>query len=119
MLGSLGLTLLSVKEDLDSRLVINSKQALEGQWGGWEAQEERWGSPVSSLTCGGAGTISLSPVWRPWAVTFPPCDVGASERLQGLVALRLSPPLKPLDELLPGLPTWAGENCLIFDSPRG
>ena len=32
MLGSLGLTLLSVKEDLDSRLVINSKQALEGQW---------------------------------------------------------------------------------------
>lgn len=33
MLGSLGLTLLSIKEDLDSRLVINSKWALEGKWG--------------------------------------------------------------------------------------
>ena len=33
MLGSLGLTLLSIKEDLDSRLVINSKWVLEGKWG--------------------------------------------------------------------------------------
>lgn len=123
MLGSLGLTLLAVKEDLDSRLVINSKWALEGKWGDGKPRRRGgghlWGSPVSSLTCGGAGTVSLSPVWRPRAVTFPPCDVGASEWLQGPVVLWLSPPLKPLDELLSSLPTWARENCLIFDCPRG
>jgi len=123
MLASLGLTLMAVKEDLDSRLVINSKWALEGKWGDGKPRRRGgghlWGSPVSSLTCGGAGTVSLDPVWRPRAVTFPSCDIGVSERLQGPVVLRLSPLLKPLDELLSSLPTWACENCLIFDCPRG